>query len=270
MKNLFNKIKISSKEEDHDLLTSHLEDLGAEGFEFGDDSSVTIYIPQVTDCSKIIDFLESENLKYTTDIVNEADWEDEWKKYFKPFEVGERLVIKPSWEEYDNINNKIVLGIDPASAFGTGQHASTRLCLELLEKHAQGNVLDVGCGSGILSAAAGLLGARVTAVDICENAVKITGETLQRNNITADIFCGNVITDKALREKIGNHDIAVANITADVIVAMADYLKTFPKLILSGIIAPRLPEVLQAIEPNFDIMEKRESEDWVALVCVKK
>jgi len=277
MKNLFNKIKISPKTEDTDLLTWQLEELGAQGFEFGDDNTVTIYIPQVNDHSKIIAFLEDENLKYTTTQVDEADWENEWKRYFKPFAVGERLVIKPSWEEYVNTDDKIVLEIDPASAFGTGQHATTRLALELLEKHIKkaDSVFDVGCGSGILSAAAMLLGTKsVTAVDICANAVRITEETLQRNSINNySTFCGNIITDESLREQIGkSYDVVIANIVADVIIAMSALLPEFvgDRLILSGIFKFFLSDVLEAIEPYFSVIDTRESEDWVALVCVKK
>jgi len=282
MKNLkFTKITIYTTEENLELLTSRLDDLGADGFEFGNESgqeTVTIYIPEVTNHSGIITFLESESLKYTMGEVAESDWENEWKQYFFPIPIGNRLVIKPSWCEYDNSDNRIVLEIDPASAFGTGQHASTRLCLESLEKQdftECDSVLDVGCGSGILSAAAGLLGAEsVTAIDICDNAIRVTEETFQRNNITQySTFCGNIISDEDFRDKIAkNYDLVVANITADVIIAMSHL---FPKLvhgrlILSGIIEFRLPEVIAAIEPHFEIVVKQESEDWVALVCSKK
>jgi ribosomal protein L11 methyltransferase len=282
--------------------------LGAEGFEIGGDAdlreiidnadpdlidemvigsrnaplTVTVYIPANEQgravVTEIESFVKRENLEHEIGEVAEANWENEWKKHFKPFEVGERLVIKPSWEEYDNRGNRIVLEIDPASAFGTGQHATTRMCLELLEKYCGTIVLDVGCGSGILSAAALLLGAELlTAVDICENAVRITKETLQINKLSSaydcKIFCGNLITDEDLRTKIGaNYPTVVANITADVIIAMAEIFPKFVggQLILSGIIAHRLPEVQQALEPNFNVVEKRESEGWVALVCGKK
>jgi ribosomal protein L11 methyltransferase len=283
----FTKITVYTTEDNLELLTSQLDDLGAEGFEFGEEDgheTITIYIPQVTDCSKIIAFLKSECLKHTVGEVNEADWENEWKKYFKPLLIGEHLVIKPSWEEYDNPDNKIVLEIDPASAFGTGQHATTRLALELLEKHVSVGdcVLDIGCGSGILSAAASILGAKtIAAIDVCENAVKITKETLEINKIKDyKLYCGNVTDDVNLLNNLcseigSDFDVVVANIVADVIIAMYDVfievcLSSASKLILSGIIAPRLPEVLSVIEPKFNIIETRESEEWYALVCHRK
>jgi len=283
----FTKITISltvtATEPQTELLTSRLTDLGAEGFELGIDSpTVTVYIPDNAQGRGIVDaitqFLAQQGLEYTTASVAEEDWENNWKQHFKPFEVGRSLVIKPSWEHYDNVNDKIVLQIDPATAFGTGQHATTRLCLELLEKHIAQycNVLDIGCGSGILSAAAMLFGARsIASVDICENAIRITEETLSMNGIVDyKVYCGNVIGDVRLRKEIGSnyYELVVANITADVIIAMKDVLVEFAgdRLILSGVIGHSLDDVLQAIQPHFDVIERREDEGWHGLVCVKK
>ncbi|MCL1832508.1 MAG: 50S ribosomal protein L11 methyltransferase [Oscillospiraceae bacterium] len=302
----FTKIIISTPnmtESELDLLTSRLTDLGAEGFEFSGDvfedmiptpapglepdtrpesaPAVTVYVPANeqgrTVVSMIRRFADANGLAHTTDTVAEQDWENNWKQHFKPLTVGERLVIKPSWEVYDNRDGRLVIEIDPASAFGTGQHATTRMCLELLETYVTpaDDVLDVGCGSGILSAAALLLGAkRLTAVDVCENAVRITEDTLMKNDVIGRAYlvkCGNAITDEEFRRSVGCYDIVVANITADVIVAMSAFLQDFTRstLILSGIISNRLPEVLSAIEPHFNIVETRTREDWCALVCHK-
>ena len=182
--------------------------------------------------------------------VREEDWANNWKQYFKPLTVGDKLVIKPSWEEYNKTDDRIILEIDPASSFGTGQHNTTQLCLELIEKNLNkgDRLLDLGCGSGILSIASILLGAEeVTAVDIDQNSVKIAKENAEKNNIAAEkytAYCGNVIDDNELVEKIGDgYDVIAANIVADVLIAMSPLFEKFVKkggtLILSGIIATK-------------------------------
>ncbi|MCL2071795.1 MAG: 50S ribosomal protein L11 methyltransferase [Oscillospiraceae bacterium] len=310
----YTKITIVTADENIELLTSHLSDLGADGFEIGGGSelrelvqstdpdliddelanaalnesiTVTVYIPENGQGQEIVfqikAYLEEQGLEYTIGAVCEEDWENNWKQYFKPIKIGSRLVIKPLWEEYaessSGNNGRIILEIEPSGAFGTGQHATTVMCLELLEKRVRVSerVLDIGCGSGILSAAAMLLGAKsVTSVDICETAVRVTGETLRLNNIADySLHCGNLIGSEGacLLEKIGTgFDITVANITADVITAMAEIFPVFTEktLILSGIIAHRLGDVLKAIEPHFTVSETRESEGWNALLCVRK
>lgn len=208
--------------------------------------------------------------------VKEEDWANNWKQYFKPLTVGEKLVIKPSWEEYDGNDERTILEIDPASSFGTGQHNTTQLCLELIEEnlHANDRVLDLGCGSGILSIAGILLGANsATAVDIDQNSVKIALENAEKNNISSDIYtgyCGNIINDESLREKIGSgYDMIFANIVADVLIAMSPLFKTFVKpmgtIIISGIIIERCDEVMKAMEENgYKRIEFRESNGWAA------
>jgi len=212
--------------------------------------------------------------------IREEDWENNWKQYFKPFEIGERLAIKPSWESYENKSNRIVLEIDPGSSFGTGQHYTTQLCIEQLEKHIFNGctVLDLGCGSGILSIAAILLGASsAVGIDIDQNAVGIAIENAAKNNIGPDKFtgiCGNVIDDIALREKIAEnkYDVIAANIVADVIIAMSGFISSYIKphgvLICSGIINTRYKEVQTALEKaGFFITDKNEKNDWVELTC---
>ena len=211
--------------------------------------------------------------------VREEDWANNWKQYFKPFRVGERFVIKPSWEPCSPEPGRVILEIDPASSFGTGQHHTTRLCLEQLEHVVKPGctVLDMGCGSGILSAAALLLGAgHVTAVDIDENAVRTADENVRANGGDDSRFaayCGNVLGDEALVRRIGGgYDVVVANIVADVIIAMSGLLKSFLKpggtLIVSGIITMRAREVADALAQSGLILDDtRELEDWNALIA---
>lgn len=212
--------------------------------------------------------------------VREEDWANNWKQYFKPLKVGEKILIKPSWENTDNPDNRKILEIDPESSFGTGQHNTTKLCLELLEKYlkAGDRQLDIGCGSGILSIAGYLLGAKeCTAVDIDENSVKIAGSNAEKNHIPENEysrFCGNIIGDTALREKIlsgGRFDIITANIVADVLIAMsgifAEFMEKGSVIIVSGIITERCGEVLEKIKSaGFAELEVRESDGWAAAV----
>lgn len=212
--------------------------------------------------------------------VNEEDWANNWKQYFKPFEVGEKFVIKPSWEDYTVQTNRIILEIDPGSSFGTGQHYTTQLCIEQLEKHVTKDctVLDMGCGSGILSIATLLLGAKsVISVDIDQNSVDIAEDNFKKNAVSSDVFqtyCGNVLENEALVHQINSetYDVIVANIVADVIILMKDLLRNFLKsggtLITSGIIGERAEEVKEALQHSgFIITEVTEKNDWVALTA---
>mgnify|MGYP000782799511 FL=1 len=209
--------------------------------------------------------------------VKEEDWANNWKQYFKPLKVGKKLLVKPSWEECSNTDGRVILDIDPASSFGTGQHNTTKLCLELLEEslNSGDRVLDLGCGSGILSIGAMLLGAsEVTAVDIEQNAVETAIENAAKNNITKDkymVYCGDVISNKELCEKIGGgYDLITANIVADVLIAMSDLfrqkLKNNGILIISGIITERKDEVVNAVvNSGFEVIETAEGEGWAAV-----
>ncbi len=255
------------------------------------ETCVTVYLPDNSQGADMLSALRAEmlalkgrdadgafgRLAVELESVREEDWANNWRKYFKPFAVGEKLVIKPSWEDYGNRDGRTILEIDPASSFGTGQHNTTRLCLELLEKEIHGGerVLDLGCGSGILSIAALLLGAEsITAVDIDENSVRTAKENAAKNNISREkytAYCGNIIVDAALRDKIGGgYDIIAANIVADVIIAMCPYFEKFVKkggvLILSGIITERAEEVINAVQSKgYKLTEQKESDGWAAI-----
>ncbi len=213
--------------------------------------------------------------------IREEDWANNWKQYFKPFKVGKRLAVKPSWEDYSNDDGRIILEIDPASSFGTGQHHTTRLCLELLQNCIKDGdtILDIGCGSGILSIAGVLLGAEnAVAVDIEENAVKTAMENALKNNIPEEkykTFFGNILDNEKLAGEIDRkYDIITANIVADVLIAMKDhfvrYIKDGGTLIISGIIEERMDEVLTAIE-NVGFTRQNVSirEGWAAAQFTK-
>ena len=214
--------------------------------------------------------------------VKEEDWANNWKQYFKPLKVGDKLLVKPSWEEYENIDNRIILEIDPASSFGTGQHNTTKLCLELLETclNTGDRVLDLCCGSGILSIGAVLLGAdSVTAIDIEEHSVRTAIENAQKNGIPKDkyiAYCGNIINDTELSNKIGaNYDIITANIVADVLIAMKNhfyrYLKDNGILIISGIIDSRKDEVInEVVNAGFKLETIKELDNWVSVKLIKQ
>lgn len=208
--------------------------------------------------------------------VQEADWANNWKQYFKPLAVGEKLLICPTWEQADNAEGRAVLSIDPGMAFGTGGHDTTRLVLETLEPYITPAtaLLDVGCGSGILSMAALLLGARsATGVDIDPLAVKTAIENGQRNQMEPPRY---TIVEGNLTEGIhGQYDVVAANIVADAIIALSPAIPAFLKpdgvYIVSGIIDTREADVLPVLAAcGFAVIQRREQGGWVCLACRKE
>ncbi len=222
-----------------------------------------------------------QGIEFSVEIENvqEEDWMNSWKKYYKPIPVGEKLIIKPSWEKLPEGNKRIPLEIDPSSSFGTGTHETTRLCLSNLEKvmFLGAEVLDMGCGSGILAVGAMLLGAHeVLCVDIEEDAMRVTRENMIRNGISDKQFQtlqGNVLEENDVYQQVckKQYDIITANIVANVIIAMQPLfqhiLKKTGKLIASGIILDRLEEVKESYERAGMTVEHISVEgEWAALI----
>ncbi len=219
-------------------------------------------------------------LSVTGETVREEDWANEWKQYYHKTKIGSRLLICPSWELTETgtppytEDGRAVLVLDPGMAFGTGGHASTRLCLTLLEQVAKAGdaLLDLGCGSGILSVAGLLLGAKsAVGVDIDQKAVEVSRENAARSGVEKRYraLCGD------LTEQVsGKYDLICANIVADVILRlipdMGAYLAFGGKIILSGIITKRKPEILNALcGAGYRLLEEKEEDGWCALLVTK-
>lgn len=203
--------------------------------------------------------------------VDEEDWANEWKNYYKPTKIGEKIVVKPTWEEYQKADTDLIIELDPGMAFGTGTHETTSMCIRELEKYVkpESKVFDIGCGSGILAIAAAKLGAKnVLAVDLDEVAVRVSKENIELNKVEGSVRAlhGNlmeVVTDKA--------DIVVANIIADIIKLLAKDIKQFMKddaiFISSGIIHAKVDEVKEALTENgLEIVHVESLGEWNAIV----
>lgn len=215
--------------------------------------------------------------------TDDEDWLHNWKAFFKPFRVAEDIVIKPTWEELEERKEgDFIIEIDPGTAFGTGAHETTKLCILGLRKYItkETKLLDIGCGSGILSIIGLKLGAKSAVLtDIDPAALIATNENLKVNQLSEQTYCvlqGNIIEDSILQNKvgIGVYDIVVANILADVIIPLSrevgQHLKEDGVFISSGIIYTKKQEVQEAlIENNFHIIETNEMGDWVSFVAKK-
>jgi len=223
------------------------------------------------------------SLALVSDVVNDGDWLDKWKQYYKPFKIGRRIVIRPTWEEYDAQDGELVFTINPGHVFGTGLHQSTRLCIGALERMVQAGdmLLDVGCGSGILSILSLMLGAKhALAVDIEPDAVNVAYENAAMNGIGKDtytVLSGNLLADDALRASIAEtqYDIVAANIVADIITALSPIVPPMLKpgglFISSGIIRDRADDVAAALDANgFDLLEKLTADEWVCMIARKR
>lgn len=214
-----------------------------------------------------------EGISHTLDTkaTMDEDWRNNWKKFFNPTPVGNRLLIRPTWRDDFDAGDRAILNIDPGLAFGTGNHETTRLCLEMIEKYLKNKarVLDVGCGSGILAIASLLLGAgSAVGVDIDEVAVRTAVENAELNSVSERFtaICGDLT-----RKVSGKYDLIVANIVADAIISLSAGVKEFMNpdtvYIMSGIIDTRGDEVARAVGKNFDIIERVEDGGWVCLAA---
>ena len=224
-------------------------------------------------------------LLMTMDSLQDADWENNWKQYYKPMEIGERLLVIPQWEQEDPKvlkaleGGRVPLILEPGLTFGTGSHATTRLCLTALEQAVQGGekVLDLGCGSGILSIAALKLGAAsALAVDIDDKCLDVAFENAAMNGIGRDTYTvkvGDILSDEALRAEIGGgYDVVLANIVADVIIGLGPMVRSLLRengvFLCSGIIDTRAEEVADKLrQAGLEILDTRSSEGWYAYTC---
>lgn len=218
--------------------------------------------------------------EYTVTPLTDNDWAYSWQKYYKPLEVGRRLYVVPEWMRDEPVpEGRSPLYLNPGLTFGTGSHASTQLCLEGVEEHTLTGrpVLDLGCGSGILSIAALRLGAEhAFACDIDEKCVEVAYENAALNGIDRSRYTvrwGDVLSDQQLKAEIGGgYDMVVANIVADVIIGLSDQVRPFLKedglFLCSGIIDDRAEEVaLRLREAGWDILRTRQSEGWFSYLC---
>ncbi len=249
---------------------------------------VHIYLPENSSPLETKSYLESllaaSDIAYEISItvVGEEEWAENWKRFYKPEKIGERLVVCPVWEAYDRQKGDVVMLMDPGMAFGSGKHETTSLCLRLIEKVIkQGDrVLDMGCGTGILSLGAMLLGAGSTvAVDVEHNAVVMARANAKHNGIADDRYtalCGNALCDNEFRASLGDgYDLICANIVADIIMGMQSMffkkLKNGGELLASGIIDTRANEVSASVcSAGFKEVERLEDRGWVAFRFVKK
>ena len=208
--------------------------------------------------------------------VNEEDWANSWKQYYKPIKIGEKIVICPAWERYTPAAGEIVIRMDPGMAFGTGTHETTRLVIRLLEKYTKAGqrMLDVGTGTGILAICASRLGAEICrAYDIDPTAVRVARENIKDSGLE-NVTCDQSDLLKQVSLEGGQYDLVCANIVADIIIRMTPdvgkYMKDDAVLLASGIIAERCDDVVECFERNgFKVVEKLTDNDWCGLAVMK-
>ena len=242
-------------------------------------ASVSVYLPADSGTADTVHFLKERfaslgiDGKITISGVCEEDWANSWKAYYKPIEIGEKMVIVPAWEKYDAPEGKLVVRMDPGMAFGTGSHETTRLVIGLLEKYIKNGqrVLDVGCGSGILAICAAKLGAEeCKAYDIDPVAVKVARENVRDSGLT-NVTCDTSDLLRGVDKSGGAYDVICANIVADIIIRMTpdvgQFMHESSVILASGIISERADDVVSCFEQyGFRIVEKAEENGWCALV----
>lgn len=293
---------------DIDALCERLTDLGAEGLVIEDEadfrrfleenrrywdyvdeelesryrgvSRVKLYVEDSPEGrARLAAFTAGTGLEPECRAVADEDWAENWKQYYKPIEIGEKLLILPSWEPIPEAPERLILRLDPGLAFGTGGHATTRMCLEALEKYAgpEKFVLDLGCGSGILGIGALVLGCAYCAgCDIDPKSPESAAENARLNGIRESIYkmyTGDVLADAGLRAELGaGYDLVLANIVSDVIIPLAPLVPGFMSkkgvFITSGIIDGREGEVEKTLRSaGFEISDHLHEAEWHAFVC---
>lgn len=245
-------------------------------------ASVLVYLSADGGVTDTLAFLKgrfaelSINAEISVSGVNEEDWANSWKEYYKPIKIGERIVIVPAWEKYEAREGEIIVRMDPGMAFGTGTHETTRLVIKLLEKYIKGGmrVADVGCGSGILAICASKLGAaECKAYDIDPVAVKVANENIKDSGLT-NVSCE--VSDLLRQvDKSAPYDVICANIVADIIIRMMPdvgaLMNESSVILASGIIVERSEDVISAFgEHGFKIVERIDENGWCALAVMKK
>ena len=246
--------------------------------QFAGVSRIKCYLTDDEDGLAVLRRINAAYSDVTTSCVEDSDWENNWREYYKPIEVGEKLVVVPEWEEAPQ-DGRLPLRLDPGLIFGTGSHATTRMCLAALEKFSKPDVrvLDLGCGSGILGIGALILGCdSCLGVDIDPKAPDVVMSNAALNGIGEDkmtAWAGDIIADASLRARIGSgYQLVLANIVADVIIPLSALVRQFMApgavFICSGIIEHRWPETEAALISNgFEILDHKSEEEWHCFVC---
>ena len=247
-------------------------------------AAVSVYLPGDRPCNDELAFLRerlalcglTDRASIEVGGVNEEDWANAWRSYYKPLHIGQRMVIVPAWESYEPAEGELVVTMDPGMAFGTGSHETTRLVIGLLEKYTKSGcrMLDVGCGSGILAICASKLGAgECRAYDIDPVAVRVANENIEKSgqsNITCQV--SDLLRDVDASRP---YDLITANIVADIIIRMAPdvgaLMHAGTVLLVSGIILGRSDDVVAALEQNgLCVVERAVDNDWCAMAVMKK
>ena len=241
-------------------------------------AKISIFVPEEKNLLEYVTFIDAKlsslGIEFTkeTEGMQEENWADSWKKYFKPIPLG-RVTIVPAWESYEAKEGEIIVSIDPGMAFGTGTHETTRLVMKIMQDVVKGGeaVLDVGCGSGILSICASKLGAKsCNAYDIDPVAVKVTKENAIASGCT-NITAGTSDLLRGVEKKADGYDVCVANIVAEIILRMLpdikDYLTPGAPIILSGIVKEREDDIKNAsLSLGFTVERIERENDWVAML----
>ena len=233
--------------------------------QFAGVSRIKCYLTDDEDGLAVLRRINAAYDDVTTSYVEDSDWENNWREYYKPIEVGEKLVVVPEWEEAPQ-DGRLPLRLDPGLIFGTGSHATTRMCLAALEKFSKPGVrvLDLGCGSGILGIGALILG--------CDSCLGVDIDP-KAPDVVMTAWAGDIIADASLRARIGGgYQLVLANIVADVIIPLSAVVRQFMApgavFICSGIIEHRWPETEAALISNgFEILDHKSEEEWHCFVC---